>query len=202
MAFLVGFAGATLLGLLSTFLAGSWRTINRAVGRMNSPPHPALRPMPGGDLRVIGTDPAEAPMRVMNRSCSTILVQLILQVAVFFVTVFIIVSLPSGVFQEEIPKEAVYGILFAAALGVLTAAAWSNWTLTRNSYNRMVNPPAPTLPGSDPPNRHHLAAGPPLSPQQVVVGGCFEIVLRGLVQVVLLGLLIVTLRQMLVYLNG
>jgi hypothetical protein len=202
MTFLTGFVGATLVGLLSTFLVGSWATINRAVGRMNSPPHPALQPMPGGDIRGIGTDPAEAPIQVLNHSCLTILVQLILQIAVFFLIIFIIISLPGGTLQQEIPEETLYGIFFAAALGILTSAVWMNWTVIRSLYNRMVNPPAPSLPETDPPNSHHVAAGPPLSPQQVVVDGCLQIVPRVILQIVLLGLLVFTIRGIILYLNG
>jgi hypothetical protein len=201
VAFLIGFVGATLVGLLSTFLVGSWITINQALGRINSPPQPALRAIPGGNIRGIGTDPAEAPMQVLNQSCLTILVQLLLQIVVFVLIVVIIISLSSRTLQQELPLEALYGIFFAAALGILTSAIWGNWTAIRNSYNSMVNPPAPSLPGADSQNSHYVAARPPLSPRQVVVDGCFEIILRAILQIGLLGLLVFTILGMILYLS-
>lgn len=145
MEFVLGFVGATLFGLLGTFFARSWITIDNAIKYVFSLPKPALRGIESTDLSGVGTDPNISPLRVVNRSCRQIVVQLLLQGVASVGVIVVIALIPVGVWEEEVPEGTLTGIFYAGVLGLLTRIIWWNWTNIRNLYLRIVKPPSPTV---------------------------------------------------------
>ncbi len=186
MSFLAGFLGATLVGLVATGIAGLLAGIQAAVVRMTSPPNPALGDIPGADVSGIGTDPDVSPIQVLNRGCWTIIVNLLLMIIIVAGIGAVISFIPKDALPRQIPEAFWVGILYAGLLGFLLRTLLWNWGEIVNLFNLMVTPPKPKLKSAEPPNGHTIAAAPPKSPQQVVVGGCFEIMLStaGMVQII------------------
>lgn len=200
MNFLAGFVGAGIVGLIGTILAQALANIEAANKRMSSPPKPALRATEEENIKGIGTDPDQSPIQVLNAGCWTIVGNLLLVAIIFISIALIFTSIPEDALQQEIPEETLVGIFYAALLGALIRAILWNWGEIVNLYRRMINPPEPTLQSTEPPNSHHVAAKPPLSPQQVVVDGCFGIVVGMILQILLVGALLFSVGYMFRYL--
>jgi len=202
MSFLVGFLGATFVGLLATWISGLLAGIQAAIARMTSPPNPALGDIPRTDVRGIGTNPDVPPVQVLSAGCSTIIVNLLLVILILAAIGAVIALVPRDVRPQQIPEDFWVGVLYAGLLGFLVSTILWNWGMIVNLYNLMVNPPNPTLPFADPPNLHYVGSAPPQSPQRVVVGGCLEIILRMILQAVVVGFLVVSTWWVLRYLSG
>ena len=202
MSFLTGLLGATLVGLVAGWIAGLLANVQAAAKRMNSPPKPALGDIPGADVSGIGTDPDVSPIQVLNQGCWTIVANLLVMVLIFTVVGTVIALLPKGARPQQIPEEFWVGILYAALLGIFIRTLFWNWGAIQNAHKLMVNPPKPKLKSAEPPNSHTIAAAPPKSPQEVVVGGCFEIMLRMILMGVLVGAFILATRGVITYLVG
>jgi hypothetical protein len=202
MNLLAGFMVATLFGLVARVLGRSLATVQAEIARMTSPPHPAFRPT--GRPRVMGidTDPDVSPIQVLNRGCIRIIAHLLLQAIIWGGIILVLFLLPESVFPEEIPEDTLVGALFAVLLGLLVNALVWNWSVIVQLYRRMIEPPSPTLPYERPPNIHNVAAAPPLSPNQIVFGGCLEMVLRLILEIWLFAALAFLFREMLRYLVG
>lgn len=190
MSFLVGFLGATLVGFVATWINGLLAGIQAAIARMTSPPNPALGDIPRADVSGIGTNPDVSPIRVLSAGCSTIIVNLLLVILILAAMGAVIALVPIDVRPEQIPEEFWLGILYAGLLGFLMSTIFYNWGVIANLFNLMVNPPNPALRSAEPPNLNYVAAAPPQSPHQVVVGGCLEMILRIILQIVLVGILV------------
>jgi hypothetical protein len=200
MSFFVGFAGATLIGVIARILSRSLAIIQAEHTRMTSPPRPILKPIEPRRLHGINTDPDVSPITVLNRGCARIAGHLLFLVVFWAGIISVLFIFPRDVLSEPIPEDTGVGFLFAVFLGLLVNAIISNWQVILQLYRRMIKPPKPTLAFECPPNRHTVAATPPLSPQEVVVGGCLEIMLRMIVELLLLVGLGLLFREMVRYL--
>jgi hypothetical protein len=203
MTFFTGFLGATLVGVIAGLFAESWRAIEAAQKRMYSPPNPALRSTAQTNIKGIGVNPEESPIQVLSNGCSTIILRLLLQLVILTIIAIFVWLMPGGdIVQQEVPEEFFVGIVFAAILGLLGSSIIRNWWIITNLYEKMVNPPNPSLSWETDPNDHHVAAKPGQSACDVVAGGCIEIIGRVLWQILLIGLLGLTLLGMYRYLAG
>ena len=202
MNFLAGFIVVNLFGILARILEHSFATIEAQLTRMGSPPHPILRPTGVPRVSGIGTRPDVSPIRVMIGGCSTIIVHLLLQAFLLGGFIVVLLILPENALPDEIPEDTWVGALFAVLIGVLVNAIYVNWLLIVQLFRRMVRPPDATCRSERRPNIHHLAATPPLSPPQVVFGGCFEIMARLIGEVFLVAALVFVIREMIRYLWG
>jgi hypothetical protein len=202
MSFLAGFLGATLVGLAATGIARLLAGIQAAIAQMNSPPKPALHRIPGADMSGLGTNPDVSPIQVLNQGCLTIFVNLLLMTIIVAGVGMTISYIPRDALPREMPEQSWVGILYAGLLGILLRTLFWNWGVIVNLYNLMVNPPNPSLKSAEPPNHHYVAAKPPQSPQQVVAGGCLQIIARVILQLVLLAILIFSTQWVLHYLFG
>jgi hypothetical protein len=203
MTFFTGFLGATLVGVIADLFAESWKAIEAAQKRMYSPPNPALRSTAQTNIEGIGVNPEESPIQVLSNGCSTIILQLLLQLVILTIIAIFVWLMPGGdIVQQEVPEEFFVGIVFAAILGLLGSSIIRNWWIIANLYRKMVNPPNPSLSWEADPNDHHVAAKPGQSACDVVAGGCIEIIGRVILQILLIGLLGLTLLGMYRYLAG
>jgi hypothetical protein len=202
MSFLTGLLGATLVGLVANWIVALLANIQAAMKRINSPPKPALGSIPRANVSGITTDPDVSPIRVLNEGCGTIIMNLLMMIFTFAVIGTMIALLPRGARPQQIPEEFWVGVLYAGLLGILIGTILKNWRTIGNLYKLMVNPPKPKLKSAEPPNSHTIAAAPPKSPQQVVVGGCFEIMLRLIFMGGLVAALIFSTRWVIRYLTG
>jgi hypothetical protein len=202
MSFLAGFLGATFVGLAASAIGAVLANIQAALAGMASPPHPALRGIRRTDISGIVAEPDASPIQVLGAGCGTIIANLLLMIVILAGIGVLIALIPGDVLPQRLPEEFWVGVLYAGLLGILMNTLLWNWGTIVNLFNRMVNRPNPTLPPAEPPNLHHVGAAPPMSPQQVVFGGCFEIVLRVVLQVILLGTLVFSTWRVLRYLFG
>ncbi len=203
MTFFTGFLSATLVGVIANLFAESWKAIGAAQKRMYSPPNPALRSTAQTDIRGIGVNPEEPPIQVLSHGCSTIILHLFLQLVILTIAAIIVWLMPGGdMVQQEVPGEFLGGIVCAAILGLLVLMIIRNWWAIANLYQKMVNPPNPSLSWETDPNDHHVAAKPGQSACDVVAGGCIKIIGRVILQILLIGLLGLTLLGMYRYLTG
>jgi hypothetical protein len=203
MTFFTGFLGATLVGVIAGLFAESWRAIEAAQKRMYSPPNPALRSTAQTNIKGIGVNPEESPIQVLSNGCSTIILRLLLQLVILTIIAIFVWLMPGGdIVQQEVPEEFFVGIVFAAILGLLGSSIIRNWWIITNLYEKMVNPPNPSLSWETDPNDHHVAAKPGQSAYEVVAGGCIEVIGRVILQILLIGLLGLTILGMYHYLAG
>ena len=150
----------------------------------------------------IGTNPDISPIKVLNRGCLTIIVNLLLMTVIVAGIGVLISLVPGDALPREVPEQFWVGILYAGLLGILLRTLSWNWGAILNVYNQMVNPPNTSLKSAEPPNHHYVAAKPPQSAQQVVTDGCLQIVARVLLQLVLAAILVFSTQWVLRYLFG
>jgi hypothetical protein len=174
-AFLIGFVAAGIIGILSTIILKSWNTIDKTSKQMfSNPPKPALKPSTDSNIKGIGTDPDQSPLKVLSNGCFTIIGHLLFQIAVVMFMTFLFIqfmSLPTT-------PETLTGILFAAIIGFILQQFRKNWKKISDLYKQITNPPNPILNMAGAPNNHYLAAKPSVPAFSVVTNGLLEIGLR------------------------
>ncbi len=149
MTLLHGFLIATLFGIFAFFELLSLTSIQAAMRRMSSPPHPGLRRTGVGNRNEVSTDPDQSPVDVVGRGCRTIAINLLLQAMVLGGSMYFL-SLPEASAQQLFPEtgagECVVGGVSAAVLAIVLGTMVWNWRMIINLHHRMVSPPNPTLP--------------------------------------------------------
>jgi hypothetical protein len=210
--FFFGFAIATLVGWLSSFVVASWFVVEKTRKRMFvNIPRPSPRLIPDSRNVSIGTEPEQSPIQVLLQGCMTIIAQLFI-LAAFLLAVGIILIFG---LKQELTEEFLAGVLFAAVLGFLLQHIRKNWKQISQLYKMITNPPLPALRSepTSPPNNYYVTAilaPPPLAPPAypllppfaVLIRGIFGISWRLILQLVLLLLLYRSLLAMYFYLRN
>jgi hypothetical protein len=164
--FVFGVVFATLIGLFSNLINANRSASIAEYARMfTNPPHPRLK---GGQ---VGADIEQSPLSVLGNGCLRIIVNAIL-IGSGVVALVLLIWGKSLVVTDN---PFWVGVLHTGIFGFLLRAFFRNWQMIRNAYNRIVNPPNPTLPTFNPPNRHVVAANPAIPAFDVVVTSTTEI---------------------------
>lgn len=202
-AFLIGFGIAGLIGWLAIFLLGSLGIITGSIAQMFAIPQPILRAIPGVNFSGIGARPGQSPLQILYQGCLAIVTQIFLVILVIIILVFIWLNVGIGIFlQQRFLQDTVVGFFFAFPVALLLRWIRNNWAQIVNLYNRIINPPNPTLNHVAPPNHHVVAAQPTISAFYIVLNGIIEIGWRLILQIALLILLYLVFQAAFFYLTN